>query len=152
MAGVVPYEVVAVVTNGAKQRLAEMMATGKSFMINQFALTDQGHDTLDPAVALTPDPTRETCMPNPPGGAPRFTDSIDSYSYTGTFCPEFTCRVDYGEAIGEISSICLIAQIVYSPTSGDPELGTTFLFAYANMPLWVKTALDAREWNVTLHF
>ena len=46
----------------------------------------------------------------------------------------------------------LMTSIVYSLTPGDPEIGSTFLFGIANMPLWVKTDLESREWKVTVHF
>lgn len=145
------YTVLAIVTNEGKQRLAEALATGKSFKIDTFALTGEGHDTSNPVNSLTPDPSRQSCMGDP-NLSPLFEDVIDGYSYSGTFCPTFQCTVDYSEAVGSISSICLIGTIVYSPTPNDPEVGTKFLFAYGNMPLWVKTAQDTRTWEVTLHF
>jgi len=145
-----PFEILAVVTNEGKARIAEAIATGKSFKVDHFALTSKGHLESDPTIAKTPDPAQTTCDPD--DAPPSFYDAIDSYSYTGTFCPEFTCTVSENEAVGRISSLCLIGTIVYSPTPGDPEIGVTFLFAVANMPLWIKTDLDSRDWKVTIHF
>ena len=144
------YEIIAVVTNTAKSAMAEALATGKSFKIDNFALGSNGHDPTNPTTALTPDPSQTECVP---GSSPMFgPEPIDSYAYTGSFCPEFTCRVEEGEAVGVISSLCLIATYVYSPTPGDPDVGTTFLYGIAHMPFWAKTDQDSREWKVTLRF
>lgn len=144
------FEIIAVVTNEAKGRLAEMLATGKSFKVTYFSVGDQGHDPSDPTIALAPDPSDTVCNKGQPvlfGPEP-----IDGYSYTGTFCPTFMCVVEEGEAVGVISTICLIATIVYSPTPGDPEVGQTFVFAIANMPFWAKTDLDSRTWYISTQF
>jgi len=145
------FEIIAVVTNEAKSRLAEMLATGKSFYCSHFALDDYGYDPANPTIALTPDPAQTTCDPDglPPLFGPK---AVEGFTYTGSFCPEFECYVSESEAVGSIGSLCLIATIVYSPTPGDPEIGSTFLFAIAHMPLWVKTDLENRTWLVTIQF
>ncbi len=144
------YEIIAVVTNDAKGNMAQALATGKSFKIDNFALGSAGHDPNNMTTALTPDPSQTECVP---GGSPMFgPEPVDSYAFGTAFCPTFTCRVEEGEAVGVVSSLCMIATYVYSPTPGDPDLGTTFLFALANMPYWAKTDQDSREWLVTLRF
>jgi hypothetical protein len=68
--------------------------------------------------------------------------AIAGFTFANDFCPVFECFLDYGEAVTQFSSICLIAQIVYSPIPADPELGDTFLFAVANFPQRPKTDIE----------
>jgi hypothetical protein len=133
----VSFEIKALLTDLARQKMAESMATGKSFRVVGFALGNAGHDPLDPTTALAPDPGLEDCQSvvfGPKG--------ISSFTYANNACPVFECFLDYGEAVTLFSSICLIAQIVYSPIPNDPELNETFLFAVATFPQRPKTDLE----------
>tara|TARA_R100001132_G_C3273017_1_gene95042 strand:- start:1435 stop:1911 length:477 start_codon:yes stop_codon:yes gene_type:complete len=150
-------EALALVTNQGKARIAEMLATGKSFVVDSFVLGSNGHSPADPTLALTPDPTRTGCYCGPVGsvveaittvGGCSFADSVDSVSFASLSCPVFTCTAGAGEATGAVSSLCLIGTVVYSPTIGDPEIGTQFLFAIANFPLKFKTPTDTFEYEV----
>ena len=150
-------EALALVTNQGKARIAEMLATGKSFIVDTFVVGANGHDPSDPTLALTPDPTRTGCYCGPLGapveaitttGGCAFVDSIDAVSFASLSCPVFTAAVEAGEATGAVSSLCLLGTVVYSPTPGDPEIGTQFLFAIANFPLKFKTPTDRFEYEV----
>lgn len=55
------FEALAVMSDEGRARLAEMIATGKSFVIDRFVVGDQGHDDVDNTTAITPDPTRSGC-------------------------------------------------------------------------------------------
>jgi len=144
------FEIIAVVTNEGKRRMAQAIATAKCFAVNTFAVSSFGHDPANPTLALSPDPAQLECVP---GGVPLFgPEPIDSYTYVGTHCPEFSCTVEEGEAVGVISSVCLLGTIQCSPIPLDPELGLSFLFAVANMPYWAKTDQDSRTWKITIRF
>jgi hypothetical protein len=150
-------EALALVTNQGKARIAEMLATGKSFVVDTFVVGANGHDPGDPTLALTPDPTRTGCYCGPFGtpaeaittaGGCTFVDSIDSVSFASLSCPVFEAIVLPGEATGAVSSLCLLGTVVFSPTAGDPEVGTKFLFAIANFPLKFKIPSDNFTYEV----
>lgn len=123
------FEIKALLTDQARQRTAESWATGKSFQVVGFALGNAGHDPSDPTTALAPDPTETVCQSVVFG--PK---ALAGFTYANDTCPVFECFLDFGEAVTLFSSVCLIAQIVYSPIPADPELNDTFLFAVANFP------------------
>lgn len=137
------FETKALITDNARQRIAEGWATGKSFAVVGFSLGSAGHDPFDPRTALAPDPSLMDC-PSVAFGP----KAIASFSYANDTCPVFECRLEFGEAVVEYSSLCLIAQILYSPVPGDPEVDTTFLFAVVNFPLRSKTDLEELVINV----
>jgi hypothetical protein len=141
------FSVIATVTDIGRQRLAQSIITGKAFQVDQFSVGSAGHDPLDPATALTPDPTATTCPSVVFGPEP-----IDAATLVSQFCPEFTCRLEPTEAVASLSNICLIGTIVWSPIAGDPDLGTTFLFAIGNFPLRVKTDTESAEFRVIVQF
>lgn len=150
-------EALALVTNQGKARIAEMLATGKSFQVDHFVIGANGHDSSDPTLAVTPDPARTGCYCGPPGspveslttaGGCSLLDVIDGVSYASFSCPVFTCSVEPGEATGAVSSLCLLGTVVYSPIPGDPEVGVRFLFAIANFPLKYKTPTDRFVYEV----
>lgn len=128
------FEIKALITDEARRRTAESWATGKSFQVIGFALGNAGHDPLDPTAAVAPDPGAMECQAVVFG--PK---ACSGFTFANDFCPVFECVLDYGEAVTLFSSVCLIAQIVYSPVPGDPELNDTFLFAVANFPQRPKT-------------
>ncbi len=123
------FETKALVTDEARRRKAEGDATGKSFLVVGFSLGNAGHDPQDPTTALAPDPAQVEAFSVVFG--PKATSG---FTYANNFCPVWECLVDYGEGVTLFSSVNLIAQIVYSPIPGDPELNTTFLYAVANFP------------------
>jgi len=150
-------EALALVTNQGKARIAEMLATGKSFVVDTFVIGANGHDPADPTLAITPDPARTGCYCGPlgapveaitVGGGCSLVDTIDSVSFASFSCPVFTASVEPGEATGAVSSLCLLGTIVYSPIPGDPEIGLKFLFAIANFPLKFKTPTDRFVYEV----
>jgi hypothetical protein len=137
------FEPLAIITNEAKRRTAEMWVSGKSFQVKYFAVSAGGHDPTDPTVALAPDPAA-TQMPGTPFFGP---EPVDSYEFTSDFCPRFICRIEENEVSGGVSSVGLYGEIVYSPIPLDPEIGTTFLFAVYNRPLLILAG-DAVEFVI----
>ena len=150
-------EALALVTNQGKARIAEMLATGKSFVVDTFVVGSNGHDPGDPTLAITPDPARTGCYCGPLGapvesitvtGGCALLDAIDAVSFASLSCPVFTASVEPGEATGAVSSLCLLGTVIFSPTPGDPEIGVQFLFAIANFPLKYKTPTDRFVYEV----
>lgn len=108
--------VIAVVTEIGRNRIADMLISGRKFQIVKFVVGQGGHDTGDPSVPLTPNPSA-TVMPGQTFGPKPLT--ITNVPYTGTlptpFCAEFSALLDYTEANGPISDIGLIGKILDSP-------------------------------------
>lgn len=141
------FSVVATVTDLGRQKLASALITGKSFQIDQFSVGSGGHDPLDPATAFPPDPTVTVC-PDEVFGP----ETVDAATLVSQFCPEFTCRLDPNQAVASLSNICLLGTVIFSPLAGDPDVGTSFLFALANFPLRVKTDVESIEFRITVQF
>jgi len=142
-------EVLALVTNEGKSRIAEMLAIGKSFKVDTFRLGDGGFDPNDPTIALTPDPNA-TDVYGTPGGV--LTKDIDSVTFQTPTCPVFVCIAEKGEGTGPIGSLALMGTIVYSPIPGDPEIGLKFVFAISTRPMVIKTTADRFVFNVGILF
>ena len=139
------FNIIATVTDQGRQRLAEMLKTGKAFQVSKFTVSDGGHSVGDPTVALAPNPASITCPLNTFSFGPV---SINAATLVSAFCPQFTCILNTGDANAPLSSLCLIATIVYSPIVDDPDVGEDFLFAIGNYPLKVKTASDTFSYSV----
>jgi len=139
--------IIATITDTARSKFAEMLQMGRSFTITEFVTGEGGHDTGDPAIALTPDPTA-TILPLQSFGP----KTITSKSLISPFCVEYLTNLDPLEAVGPLSNVGLIARFTYSPIGGDPLLGTSFLFAIANFPLIVKTDAEARAISVQVNY
>ncbi len=141
------FTVIATVTDAGRNRIADSLRTGKSFVINRFSVSDGGHSPSDPTVAIAPDPTAVLC---PSGTTSYGPVAINASTLVSAFCPQFTCVLNLGDANGPISSLCLFAEFVYSETPGDPDIGQSFLFAVANFPLKTKTPADVFSFNALI--
>lgn len=135
------FEILSIVTNLGKQRMGQMLVHGHAFKITHFAIGNAGHDPLDPSSALTPNPADTEC----PGSF--FVDEVDDYYFAGDYCPVFICRLEEGEAVGEVSSLCLIGTM-----QTGPEAGTEFLFSIACSPLKIRTDLETWVYEVGIQF
>ena len=122
--------IIATITDGARTNFANMLAVGRAFTITDFVTGEGGHDTGDPAVALTPDPT-VTTLPLQSFGP----KTVTSKTLISPFCVEYLCDLDLLEAVGPLSNIGLIATFTFSPIVGDPLVGTSYLFSLGNFPL-----------------
>jgi len=139
------FESIAVLTNEAKRRIAEMWVTGKSYQVKYFSISSTGHDETDATVALAVDPTATDIGPNIFGP-----ERIDAYEWESDFCPIFVCRVEPGEIIGSVSALGLWGELVYVPDGDVEPVGTQFLFAVHHRPLLVFTGTDSAEFRVTV--
>jgi hypothetical protein len=141
------YSSIALLTNEAKRRIADMWMTGKSYQVKYFALSSGGHNPVDPTVAVAIDPSATVMPGDPPVFGP---EPIDEITLVSDYCPVFSCRTKPGEVVGYVSSVALFAEIVYSSDPADPELGTTFLFAVHNRPAMIFTSIDSAEFDLNV--
>lgn len=139
--------IIATITDTARSKFADMLNIGRAFTITEFVTGEGGHDTGDPAIALTPDPTATT-LPLQSFGP----KTIASKTLISPFCVEYLCGLDALEAVGPLSNIGLQARFTYSPISGDTLIGTPFLFAIANFPLVVKTDAETRSISIQVNY
>ena len=139
--------IIATITDTARSKFADMLNIGRAFTITEFVTGEGGHDTGDPAIALTPDPTATT-LPLQSFGP----KTIASKTLISPFCVEYLCGLDALEAVGPLSNIGLMARFTYSPISGDTLIGTSFLFAIANFPLVVKTDAETRSISIQVNY
>lgn len=131
------YETLGIVTTAGKARIAQMLATGKSFRVTHFAIGDLGHLPTDPTIALTPDPTiTDFAYGNV------LIKPVDSVAFPQITCPVWTCIVLPADYSGPISSLYLLGTVEYSPTVGDPDIGLRFIFAVSTRPRVIKGPLD----------
>ena len=139
--------IIATITDTARSKFADMLQVGRAFTITEFTTGEGGHDPGDPAIALTPDPTATSLLLQSFG--PK---AIASKTLISPFCVEYLCGLDALEAVGPLSNIGLWATFTYSPISGDPLIGETFLFAVANFPLVVKTDAETRSISIQVNY
>jgi len=139
--------IIATLTDIARTKFADMLATGRSFTITQFVTGDGGHDPGDPRVALTPDPS-VTALPSQTFGP----KNITSKTLVSPYCVEFICELADIEAVGPLSNIGLIGLVNYSPIPADPLVGTTFLYSVGNMPLQIKTDAEEKVFQILVQY
>jgi hypothetical protein len=102
------FEILALGTNLAKRRTAEMLATGVGFMVTHFSIGNQGHDPSDPLNPITPDaamqfPTDQILFP------PKAISGVDQSN--PDINPIFLFQIDPGEVVGYFSSTYLWATV-----------------------------------------
>ena len=139
--------IIATITDTARSKFADMLNIGRAFTITEFVTGEGGHDTGDPAIALTPDPTATT-LPLQSFGP----KTIASKTLISPFCVEYLCGLDALEAVGPLSNIGLMARFTYSPISGDTLIGTSFLFAIANFPLKIKNDASQQSFRIQIQY
>ena len=139
--------IIATITDTARSKFADMLKVGRAFTVTDFVTGEGGHDTGDPAIALTPDPAA-TSLPLQSFGP----KAIASKTLISPYCVEYLCGLDALEAVGPLSNVGLLARFTYSPIIGDPLIGETFLFAIANFPLVVKTDAETRSISIQVNY
>jgi len=130
----------ALILTQAKVRQADQWEYGTSFQVKYFVISAGGHDPTDPKTALAPDASAVSI----PGLTLFGPKPISSVTRESAICPTFNCTLDQGEYSGELSSIGLIAEVVYiGPEHPTPPLiGDQFLFALNNRPRLNIAATD----------
>lgn len=140
-------EGLAILTNEAKRRMVDMWEFGKSYQVKFFEVSAGGHDPTDPETAMAVDPAATEI----PGGLALVgPEPIDGITRKSDDCPTFQCIIEPGELTGSISSVGLIAEIVFNGTDPVAEIGTTFLFAVYNRPLLIVTGTDQVEFRISV--
>ena len=137
-------ELIATVTNAARQRHASGLVTGKAFRITHFEAGSEGHDPNDPLVAIPPDPSISE-LPGRVFGP----EIVDNAGFLSPTCPFWTAIIERSEANGTvISSVALIATITDNGTDPVNELGVQFIYAVAHFPRNPKTSSDEFEFDI----
>lgn len=150
------YEILTLVTNRAKQRFQEAIRLGYALQVTHFVVGNQGHDPASPITALTPDPGYD---PTPDALGNRIPEDaiiepleVTSAEDDPNFVTVWDCVLGKGTATGEISSVYLLAKVVYPdpsvPGGGHPEYDLLWVYSFAYLPLSVKT--DNEYWNMRM--
>jgi len=144
------FEALSLITNRAKQRFQESIRLGFAIQVAHFVVGSQGHDPNSPITALTPDPGYD---PSPdasghriPSDATMGATAITSATDDPDFVTRWVCTVPAGTATGEVSSIYLLAKVVYPVTHADYDL--FFVWSVGYMPLSVKVDNESRVYEV----
>src|SRR5690242_4086212 len=103
-------DIVVTLTNEARRMEAQANLYGYGYRIEYFVIGSGGHDPGDASLALPLNLDAETLPGQFFGPEP-----IDKSALISPTCPQWTCILQPGEAVGEISNIGLIATIVFIP-------------------------------------
>lgn len=139
--------IIATITDTGRSKHAEELQIGRAFTITDFVTGQGGSDPSDPAIALTPDPT-VTTLPLQSFGP----KAVTSKTLISPFCVEYLAELSLLDAVGPLSNIGLIATFTFSPIGGDVLIGTTFLYALANLPLQIKTDSETKSIQIQVAF
>lgn len=127
-------------TTRARIYRAQMLVTGEpAYKIVKFSVGSGGFDPLDNSAALAPDPQATGLQ------SEIFDNEYDAVEWINSFTPVFVCRLEQGEAVGQIGEIALWGEIL----SG-PEAGEIFLVSLTHIPLYNKSTTDARTFRIVL--
>jgi len=105
-------DIVVSLTNHAREMEAQALLYGYGYRIDYFAVGSGGHDVGDPTLALPLNFDAETLPGQFFGPEP-----VDGAKLVSPTCPAWTCILEQGEAVGEISNFGLYATIVFIPGS-----------------------------------
>lgn len=119
-----------VMTDIARQKIANMAITGEGFNVKYFSIGTGGHDPLNPSVPLQIDVTL-TSLPGEYFGPKQ----LEAATLIDTYRPRFIARLGKPEALGNYSNLGLWAEMTSNPA-------IKFLFALTNFPLRPKTDQD----------
>lgn len=103
-------DIIVSLTNQARAMEAQALLHGYGYTINYFVVGSGGHDPGDPTLALPLNLDAET-LPGQFFGP----ETIDDAQLVSPTCPQFTCVLEAGEAVGQVSNIGLIATVVFIP-------------------------------------
>lgn len=135
-------------TSLGRQMEAQQLLYGYGFRIDYYVLGAGGHDPGNPTVAL-PLNIDVTSLPGQFFGP----QPIDIKELVTATCPQFTCIVQPGQAVGGISNLGLIATVLSVPSGSPvsaPTVGSTFLYAIVNYPLRYKVASSRETYVVSI--
>jgi hypothetical protein len=128
--------------------MARIAAEGLGFIVDEFQVGRGGYDTSDPTIATAPNPAA-VVLDDPIWPSATTRETIDSVEYPNNESVAFLCRLEWAEALHGLGEIGLWATITVSPLF-PAEVGTTFLFAIAHVPLQAKTANHVYGWRIVV--
>lgn len=103
-------DIVVSLTNQARQMEAQALLYGYGYQISTFVIGSGGSDPGDPTLALPLNLNADT-LPGQFYGPVE----IDNAALISPTCPQWTCILQPGEAVGNVSNIGLIATVVFIP-------------------------------------
>jgi len=105
-------DIVVSLTKKGREMEAQSLLYGYGFRIDFFVVGSGGHDPGNPTLALPLD-TDVVDLPGQFFGP----EPIDEKVLVTSTCPRWTCILQPGEAVGQISNFGLTATVVYVPAS-----------------------------------
>jgi hypothetical protein len=157
------YAILALVTNRTKRTFQICARLGYAYQVTHFCVGASGHDPDSPITAKTPDPDYD---PIPLATGDRLPEdrTIDATAITSAeddpyYATIWTCVLPKTVATGPLSSIYLLAKMVYPGTpvgtqladynaalvaAGLPEVGKFWVHSFAYTPLSIKVDTEAR--------
>ena len=148
------YSVLTLVTNRAKQRFQEAIRLGYGIQATHFVVGDQGHSPDSPITALTPDrafdPSPDLSGNRIPEDAVISPLAVTSAEDDPNYATVWVCDLDKGVATGVISSIYLLAKVVYPVTH--PEYDLLWVYSVGYTPQSIKTDNETRTLRIGVQY
>ena len=119
---------IATITDIANTRQRDAWLVGKAIKVIGFVLSDNGVDPLNPALPLATDPSI-LVAPSPITFGPK---AISGAAIVESDCPIYECFLDYGDALLPYSQLTILAAVLWSPISSDPQLNVSYPWATVN--------------------
>lgn len=105
-------DIIVSLTNTARKYEAQGLLYGYGFRIDYFSVGSGGHDPSNPTLALPLD-LDVTDLPGQFFGP----QPIDSGMLVSPTCPQWTCVLQPGQGVGQISNFALLATVTFIPQS-----------------------------------
>jgi hypothetical protein len=157
------YAVLALVTNRTKRTFQICARLGYAYQVTHFCVGSGGHDPESPITAKTPDPDYDGEILTSGDRLPA-DRTIDATVITGAdddpyYATTWTCTLPKGVATGPLSSVYLLAKMVYPGTPVGtqladynaalvdavlPEVGLFWIHSFAYTPLAIKVDTEVR--------
>jgi len=147
------FAIRALVTNLGKTAFQSATANGYSLQVTHFVVGEGGHDPVSPIMALKPDlainPSPDATGHKLPLDRTTTYLSVGQFVSDPTFVTVWPCVLAKGVGTGKISSVYLLAKFL---TATHPEFDLLFPYAYATMPLRVKTDNESQTFNIGIQY
>lgn len=105
-------DIIVSLTKKGREMEAQALLYGYGYRVDYFSVGSGGHDPGNPTLALPLD-TDVTTLPAEFFGP----EPVDVAELISSTCPRWTCILQPGEAVGQISNFGLTATIVFVPAS-----------------------------------
>jgi hypothetical protein len=131
-----PDQITTTLTDAGRNAFARALLGEISIKIVGFNVGASGYEDANP-VKILPVTSAKASLDAPIFPTTGF-KPIESFERPYPYTLIVNCRLSSTEAVSALGELGIYAEIVYSGTLS--EIGTTFMFAYANMPMFTKTS------------